>query len=47
VLYWSAKLDKIGKSTMIKLSAKKEYQEMTVRNINTTRKILELLNADN
>ena len=44
VLFWSAKMDKITRSNMLKLSSKKEYyQEMTVRNINTTRKILELM----
>jgi uncharacterized protein (DUF1697 family) len=44
VLFWSAKLETITRSTMIKLSARKEYKEMTVRNINTTKKILELMN---
>ena len=44
-LYWSAALATLTKSTMVKLSARKEYQEMTVRNINTTRKLLELLNS--
>lgn len=44
ILFWSAKMDKITKSNMLKLSSQKEYyQEMTVRNINTTRKILELM----
>lgn len=44
VLFWSAKIDTITKSTMIKLSSRKEYKEMTIRNINTTKKILELMN---
>lgn len=44
VLFWSAKIDKITRSNMLKLSSQKEYyREMTVRNINTTRKILELM----
>ncbi len=43
VLYWSAKMDTITKSNMIKLSARKEYKAMTVRNLNTTKKILELM----
>lgn len=43
-LYWSAQWDKVTRSAMLKLSAKPEYQEMTVRNINTTKKILELMN---
>lgn len=43
VLFWSANMDTITRSNMLKLSARKEYKEMTVRNINTTRKILELM----
>lgn len=43
VLFWSAKWDGITRSTMLKLSAKPEYQEMTVRNINTTQKIVALM----
>lgn len=46
VLFWSARLDGISRSTMLKLSTRKEYKEMTVRNMNTTRKILELMYAD-
>lgn len=42
-LFWSAELKSITRSKMLKLSSKKEYQEMTVRNVNTTRKILELM----
>lgn len=41
VLFWSAKQSSIGKSQVIKLSARRGYQEMTVRNQNTTQKILE------
>lgn len=44
VLFWSAKLSTINQSSMLKLSARKEYKEMTVRNINTTKKILTLMN---
>lgn len=44
VLFWSANLSSITRSTMIKLSARKEYKEMTVRNVNTTIKILALMN---
>lgn len=43
VLFWSAKLSGLTRSTMIKLSARKEYQEMTIRNLNTTKKLLELM----
>lgn len=44
VLFWSARFDGITRSTMLKLSARVEYQEMTARNINTTKKIVELMN---
>jgi uncharacterized protein (DUF1697 family) len=47
VLFWSAEMKSIGRSTMLKLSTKKEYKEMTVRNVNTTRKILELMSGNN
>jgi len=43
VLFWSTKVESITKSFMLKLSTRKEYQEMTVRNVNTTRKILEIM----
>lgn len=43
-LFRSAKIDAITRSKMIKLSTRSEYKEMTVRNINTTKKILELMN---
>ena len=46
VLFWSAKLEMITRSTMLKLSARKEYQEMTVRNVNTTKKISELMKTN-
>jgi len=38
VLFWSAKLEDITKSNMLKLSTRKEYKEMTVRNTNTTKR---------
>ncbi|OGS21033.1 MAG: hypothetical protein A2252_03815 [Elusimicrobia bacterium RIFOXYA2_FULL_39_19] len=44
-LFWSAKMDKITRSNMLKLSTRKEYKEMTVRNINTTKQILELMSS--
>ena len=47
VLFWSAQWEFATKSTMLKLSSRKEYQEMTVRNVNTTRKLLELMNEIN
>ncbi|NCQ18987.1 MAG: hypothetical protein COW85_16020 [Ignavibacteria bacterium CG22_combo_CG10-13_8_21_14_all_37_15] len=47
VLYWSANMASITRSVMIKLSARKEYKEMTVRNVNTTNKILAMMNDSN
>lgn len=43
VLYWSAMIEKISRSTMLKLSSRKEYKEMTVRNVNTTKKVYVLM----
>jgi uncharacterized protein (DUF1697 family) len=42
-LLWSARVSSITRSAMLKLSSRPVYQEMTVRNVNTTRKILELM----
>lgn len=43
VLFWSAKLSDLTRSTMLKLSSRPEYKEMTIRNTNTTKKIVALL----
>lgn len=43
VLYWSAQKEFGTRSTMLKLSTRPEYQEMTVRSIGTVTKILELM----
>jgi len=43
VLYWTANTGDITQTTMAKLSTQKIYREMTVRNLNTTRKIFELM----
>lgn len=40
---WSARLSDIKQSTMNKLSSRKVFQEMTVRNPNTTRKLYVLM----
>lgn len=45
-LFRSAKMDEITHTTMLKLSRYKEYQEMTVRNITTTKKIVELMKIE-
>ncbi len=42
-LLWSADVATASRSAMLKLSGKAQYQEMTVRNLNTTRKLLELM----
>jgi uncharacterized protein (DUF1697 family) len=42
-LLWSAQVSHITRTTMLKLSARKAFQYMTVRNLNTTKKLCELL----
>jgi uncharacterized protein (DUF1697 family) len=42
-LLWSAQVSEISKSKMAKLSSRKMFQEMTVRNLNTTKKLCELM----
>ena len=42
-LLWSARAKDINKTVMIKLSSQKVFQDMTVRNLNTTRKLHELM----
>ena len=42
-LLWSARLAGITRSNMVKLSSRKIYQDMTIRNLNTTRKLTELM----
>ena len=41
VLFWSARTDALTKSALMKLPADPLYQEMTIRNARTTRKIAE------
>jgi len=43
VLLWSALTSGLTRSTMLKLSSQKIYQDMTVRNLNTTKKLYELM----
>ena|SRR5215217_5323667 len=38
-LLWSAQVSEMNRTTMLKLSTRKIYQEMTVRNLNTTIKL--------
>lgn len=42
-LLWSARIKDLTRTTMLKLASKPIYQDMTIRNINTTRKVLELM----
>jgi uncharacterized protein (DUF1697 family) len=42
-LLWSARIDALTRSAMLKLSGKPLYREMTVRNVNTTTKLLALM----
>ena len=42
-LLWSAQASEASRSQMVKLSSRKIFREMTVRNLNTTRKLHELM----
>ena len=42
-LLWSARISDMTRTTMQKLSSHKLFQDMTVRNTNTTRKLYELM----
>ena len=42
-LLWSARISDLSRTTMLKLSSQKLFQDMTVRNTNTTRKLYELM----
>jgi uncharacterized protein (DUF1697 family) len=44
-LLWSARVADVARTSMIKLAGQKIFQEMTVRNANTTRKLHALLQA--
>jgi uncharacterized protein (DUF1697 family) len=46
-LLWSARVDGLARSAMIKLAARPIYQDMTVRNLNTTTKVLQLMKRMN
>ncbi len=45
-LYWSALTSDLTRTSMVKLSSHGIYKEVTVRNINTTKKIFEIMNSD-
>ena len=42
-LLWSAQVTELNRTMMLKLSSRKIFQDMTVRNLNTTRKLYELM----
>lgn len=42
-LLWSARVSDLTRTSMVKLPSRKVYQDMTVRNLNTTRKLYELM----
>jgi len=42
-LLWSAQISELTRTNMLKLSSRKMYQDMTIRNLNTTRKLHELM----
>lgn len=42
-LFWSAQVSELTRTNMLKLSSRKMYQDMTIRNQNTTRKLYELM----
>ena len=43
VLYWSAPLRTLTRTTMVKLSSRPVYREMTVRNLRTTLRLFDLM----
>lgn len=44
-LYWSAPFATATRTAMVKLSAHRDYGELTIRNLRTTMKLLELMEA--
>lgn len=42
-LFWSAQISELTRTNMLKLSSRKMYQDMTIRNVNTTRKLYDLM----
>jgi uncharacterized protein (DUF1697 family) len=44
-LYWSAPFATATKTAMVKLSAHPDYGELTIRNLRTTKKLLDLMTA--
>lgn len=42
-LLWCARIDELNRTNMLKLASRKMYQDITVRNTNTTKKLCELM----
>ena len=42
-LLWSAQISELNRTNMLKLSSRKIFQDMTVRNLNTTKKLYDLM----
>jgi uncharacterized protein (DUF1697 family) len=42
-LLWSAQVTELSRTNMLKLSSRKIFNDMTVRNLNTTKKLYELM----
>ena len=42
-LLWSAQVSELTRTNMLKLSSRKMYLDMTIRNLNTTRKLRDLM----
>jgi uncharacterized protein (DUF1697 family) len=42
-LLWSARTSDLTRTAMVKLSSQKIFQDMTVRNLNTTKRLYELM----
>lgn len=45
IIFWSAAIETIGRTRWAKIVGTKPYQSVTIRNANTTRKLLELAQA--
>ena len=44
-LLWAARINGLTRSAMLKLASRPIYKDMTVRNLNTTKKVFELMDA--
>lgn len=42
-ILWSAQISELNRTIMLKLSSRKIFQDMTIRNLNTTKKLYDLM----